>query len=400
MNIRSNEPFGLLKKSILYSYPSLHEDLSCEILIIGGGITGALMAHACIKNGFDTILIDKREIAHGSTSATTSMLQYEIDIPLHRLSRRIGKEGATASYEACRQSIGEIAALVKETGSACDFEYKQSLYFAGKKKDIGWLKTEYEHRKQAGFEVEWLEGISIKEQYGLVAEGGICSADGGSIDAFQFTHDILHYNHQKGLRIFDKTEVTKIRHLDGKVIAGMQTKASVSAKYIIYCTGYEAQDFLPEKIVNLKSTYAIVSEKITDLPAELHKTLFWNTDSPYLYLRSTAEGRILIGGEDEDFRNPLKRDGLLDRKREKLLHAVHRLLPDIHFIDDFAWCGTFGETKDGLPYIGTHQKFPNSYFCLGFGGNGITFSVMGANMIVNKIKGKAELLSHFFRFGR
>ena len=400
MNIRSNEPYWLVKNGILQSYPSLRTDINCDVLIVGGGITGALMAHSAIQNGFNTILIDKREIANGSTSATTSMLQYEIDIPLYQLIKMIGEEGAVASYKACRDSIGRIRQVVEEIKSQCGFESKKSLYFAGKSKDLNWLKTEFETRKTKGFDVQWLDKSQIKKTYGLIAEGGILSADGASIDAFCFTHDLLQHNTQKGLQVFDKTELVKTKYKQDQVIVTTQTGASIVAKKIIYCTGYETQQMLPDKVVKLKSTYAIVSERMKELNKAVSDTLFWNTDSPYLYLRTTADNRILVGGEDEDFKNPLKRDALLNRKQEKLVKTFQKFLPEITFIEDFSWCGTFGETKDGLPYIGMHPKFPNSYFCLGFGGNGITFSTIGADMVTGMIKGETDLLSHFFRFGR
>ncbi|MFN7100263.1 MAG: FAD-dependent oxidoreductase, partial [Flavobacterium sp.] len=76
MKLKSSEPFWLVKNGILHSYPSLQENISTDILVVGGGITGSLIAHQCIEDGHKTVLIDRREIGHGSTSATTSMLQY------------------------------------------------------------------------------------------------------------------------------------------------------------------------------------------------------------------------------------------------------------------------------------------------------------------------------------
>ncbi len=72
MNIRSNEPFWLVKNGLLYTYPSLRENITCDILVVGSGITGALMAHPFTERGYQTVVIDKREIANGSSSATTS----------------------------------------------------------------------------------------------------------------------------------------------------------------------------------------------------------------------------------------------------------------------------------------------------------------------------------------
>jgi glycine/D-amino acid oxidase-like deaminating enzyme len=400
MDIRSNEPFWLVKNGIKHAYPSLRDNLDCDVLIVGGGITGALMAHAAIKKGHRTVLIDKREIAYGSTSATTSMLQYEIDTPLYKLKELIGEQGAIASYMACRDAIYKLESLVEEIKSECGFEKKTSVYFAGKKKDMQWLQREYEARKQAGFSVRWMDRKELGSAYGLVAEGGILSADGGSVDAFCLTHDLLHFNSERGLKVFDKTELKKVKYEKEGIKALAHTGAEINAKKIIYCTGYETQSMLPDKVVNLKSTYAMISEREDKHPEICEKTLFWNTDSPYLYLRTTEDGRLLVGGEDENFKNAIKRDLLLNRKKDKLIKTLKKYLPEITFIEDFCWCGTFGETKDGLPYIGAHPKFPHSYFLLGFGGNGITFSVRGADMIADMMEGTPDLLSHYFRFGR
>ncbi|WP_316816647.1 FAD-dependent oxidoreductase [Pedobacter nyackensis] len=400
MDVRSNEPFWLVKNGMKHSYPSLRENLDVDILIVGAGITGALMAHAAIKKGYRTLLIDKREVANGSTSATTSMLQYEIDVPLYKLKQLIGEQGAIASYMACRDAIYKLEDLVGEIKSTCGFEKKESVYFAGNSKDVKWLKVEYEARLVAGFDVKWLNREELGAIYGIIGEGGILSEDGGSVDAFCLTHDLLHYNVDRGLSVFDKTELKKVKYEKNGIRALMHTGAEVTAKKIIYCTGYETQGMLPDKIVNLKSTYAMISEREDKHPAICEKTLFWNTDDPYLYMRTTADGRLLVGGEDVDFKNATRRDLLLGKKKDKLVKTLRKYLPDIAFIEDFCWCGTFGETEDGLPYIGTHPKFPNSYFLLGFGGNGITFSVIGADMIIGMMEGSSDLLSHYFRFRR
>ena len=128
--------------------------------------------------------------------------------------------------------------------------------------------------------------------------------------------------------------------------------------------------------------------------------LIWNTSDPYLYMRTTDDHRMLIGGEDEEFSNPRKRDEMLHKKATKLTQAFHKNFPDFKFKEDFAWAGTFGATKDGLPYIGVHKDFKNAYFVLGFGGNGITFSVTGMQMVADWLHQKKNPLSKYFAFGR
>lgn len=401
MDLKSNEPFWLLKNGLVASYPSLKSDEECDVLIIGGGITGSLIAHQMIKDGYRTILIDKREICNGSTSATTSMLQYEIDVPLSDLIQKVGEKGAVRSYRACSDAIDTIEKLSAKIKSDAGFKRKKSLYFASRKSDVSWLKDECKVRKIAGFKVKWLKPEEILEQYGFdKTYGGILSDQGASIDAFKFAHELFKLNIKKGLKIFDKTEMKSVDYHKGYNLVSTADGYTIKTKKIIYCVGYESKSLIKENFVDLKSTYAIVSEIDKTKFKNITDTLVWNTDKPYMYMRTTDDGRLLIGGGDEDFYDAGKRDALLNKKEKEILKVLKKIKPDYKFYTDFVWAGTFGETKDGLPYIGEHQNFKNSYFVLGFGGNGITFSVTGMEMASLFMKNKKHPLSRYFKFNR
>jgi glycine/D-amino acid oxidase-like deaminating enzyme len=401
MKLKSSEPFWLVKNGIINSYPSVRENLETEILIVGGGITGSLIAHQCIADGYKTILIDRREIGNGSTSATTSMLQYEIDVPLYQLIDLIGEEAAVESYWACYKSIDDLGKIVKQIKSDCGFKKKESLYFASYKKDVSGLKKEFEARKKIGLPVKWLEPEEIDKKFQLKnSYGGILSQQGGSLDAFKLTHDILAYNHKKGLRIFDKTDIKKTTYKPNGVTVITEYGTTIKAKKIIYCNGFESTEIIKDKFVKLLSTYAIVGERFEDDQSYLNETLFWNTAKPYNYMRTTDDNRLLIGGEDEDFVNAEKRDELLNQKSDKLTKYLKKILPNYDFRMDFVWAGTFAETKDGLPYIGKHPNFESAYFVLGFGGNGITFSVIGMSLASEMLKNRKHPLQEYFRFRR
>jgi len=117
----------------------------------------------------------------------------------------------------------------------------------------------------------------------------------------------------------------------------------IKAKKIIYCIGYESKTLIKEDFVQLKSTFAVVSERDEPNLAKFRDTLFWNTDEPYLYMRTTADGRLLIGGGDEDFQNPQKRDQIIGKKEKEILRNLKKVLPEHQFFTDFTWAGTFGE---------------------------------------------------------
>lgn len=401
MNLTSNEPFWLVKNGLLNSYPSLREDLSTDILIVGSGITGSLIAHQCVSDGYKTVLVDKREIANGSSSATTSMLQYEVDTPLWELIEMIDEEGAVASYRACYDSIDILERLVKKVKSECGFKKKNSLLYAKYKKDVPDLKKEHETRLKHGFRGEWLEAEDILERFDVTgSHGGILTFQGGSIDAFRLAHDLLFFHHQKGLEVYDRTKITEVKYGRKGIRATTEYGNTIRATKIIYCNGFESTEIIPEKFVDLLSSYAIVSEPFTEKPAKLSETLIWDTGEPYIYMRTTDDHRILLGGEDDEFQNAQKRDRSITKRKKRLEQIFQKLFPGIDFRTDFAWAGTFGETKDGLPYIGEHPDFPGAYFVLGMGGNGITFSVIGMEMVSEFLKGKEHRLSKWWKFGR
>ena len=183
----------------------------------------------------------------------------------------------------------------------------------------------------------------------------------------------------------------------------MQTNrnASIQAAKVVFATGYETQHYLKQKMATLHSTFALVSEPTPIAIAIKDAYLLWETARPYFYLRATADNRLILGGGDEPFRNPQKRDRLIAKKSKQLLKLFTLFYPDFPQPEiAFAWAGTFGETKDGLAYIGESPELPNSYFALGYGGNGITYSMIAARIILDLYMGKANPDAHLFRFCR
>ena len=107
-----------------------------------------------------------------------------------------------------------------------------------------------------------------------------------------------------------------------------------------------------------------------------------------------------MGGGDRDFKNAKRRDALLPKKEKELTKSFKKCFPEIDFIADYSWAGTFGETKDGLPYFGKPKPEDNEHYILGFGGNGITFSVMGMEAVVHSINKTPHPYLEYYKFDR
>jgi glycine/D-amino acid oxidase-like deaminating enzyme len=400
MDLRSDYPYSLLRKGIIRSYPSLDHNTNTGIAIMGGGISGALTAWYLAESGFDALLVDRRHIGMGSTAASTSLLQYEIDIPLYELINKVGEKNAVRSYLLCREAINTLGTIANKLKTKDIFKRKPSFQFASHSKDKKPLEKEFLLRQKAGFSLSWLEKKDVVEKYGFSKPAGILSEDGAETDAYQLTHALLEKSIANGLKVYDHTEIIKISHHKKGVELLTADNKKIKARKLVIACGYESQQYIAKKVQELNSTYAIISEPHDQKECWYKNSLIWETQSPYLYLRTTSDNRIVVGGKDIPFSNPFIRDTLLNSKAKALEQSFKKLFPSIPFRTDFKWTGSFASTKDGLPYIGSISQRPHTYFSLGFGGNGITFSVIGAQIICDILKGKKNENEELFLFNR
>ena len=399
MNLKAGYPFSLIRNGLVAEYPKLGKNLNTEVAVLGGGISGALTAWHLTQQNIPTVVIDARSIGLGSTCASTSLLQYEIDTRLFELIEKIGEKDAVRAYWLCNKAIKSLMRIADKIGFK-DIAFTQSLYYAAAKKHVIDLQKEFTARKRHGFEVRYLNGANVVRTAGIQSPAAILSDSAAKTDAYLFTHHLHQHAIKKGLQVYDRSPVKKIKHKRTGVELITENGSCIKAKKLVYATGYEVVEQIDKPIVQLQSTYAVVSEPLSmKKPFWKGDMLLWNTADPYLYMR-THDNRIIVGGRDEKFYSPHKRDALIAEKTKKLVKDFNKVFPGINFIPEFSWTGTFGSTKDGLPFIGPYKKLPNSYFALGFGGNGITFSLIAAEIITDLVKGKKNKDARLFSFDR
>ena len=399
MDLHSGLPYWIVRNSLLDYFHPLEDDLSTDIVIVGSGITGALMAHEFCRAGIECCVIDKRSIATGSSAASTALLQYEIDVPLCRMAKIISEENAATAYHACLQSISDIKKVLKETGVDAGFEQLSSIFYASSSADNKLLEQEYEIRQKHELPVNLLKKQEIRKRYKVKVPGNaLVNETSAQMDAYRAATGLLTYHmKENGLKVFTHTNIKKCTETSDGCIMITDKGNKIKCGYLIVATGFEAGQFLPQKIMDLTSTYALISHPVAPEYLWPEHCLIWETADPYLYIRTTDGNRIIVGGEDEKFSDP---DSLLRKKIRILERKVRKLFPDIPFKTEMAWCGTFSSTKDGLPFIGNWPGKERIFFDLGYGGNGITFSMIGAQIICHKLQDIKDERSHVFGYDR
>lgn len=397
MDLKSGYPFWAVKNGLMQTYPPLQQSLRCDVAVIGAGITGALIAHELAAHGHDVIVLDRRDVAWGSTAASTALLQYEIDTHLVELVRRYGRDDAVLAYRSCVEAVDGLAALARSVGGT-GFSRMKSLYWASTLRDGVALHDEYEARRQAGFDVRWLSPQAVAARYGLRSGGAILNRPAARFDPYRMTHRLLR---PLAGRVYDHSGVERVS-AGARSVELSTAHGSVRASHVVVAAGYESQRWLTQRVARNRSSYAFVSDTL--LPQQLgplRDTLFWETARPYSYLRSTADGRVLVGGEDDAIDIPARRDRRVPRKACALLRKATLMFPHIPLYPAFSWAGTFAETRDGLPYFGAHAQYgPRVLFAMAYGGNGIVYSQLGAALLRASVEGRAHPLQALFGFGR
>jgi glycine/D-amino acid oxidase-like deaminating enzyme len=351
-----------------------------DVVIIGGGVSGALASVQIIKNGGSVLLVDRRAPGHGSTSASTALIQWEIDEPLISLSKKVGMKNAISSYKAAEVAVRKLAKLIKSLDIDCDMKKRPTLLLAGTSMGEKQLRAEVKLRQSNKLPSIFLTQEVLEKRFGFLRDGAIYSTGSLELDPVKLTKGLLKAAQSSGVEIVSPVDVTHISSTKDGVFLTLDEHTVIAASKLVVATGYESLPQLANSKHELNSTWALATKPLKHNHAWPQSVLVWEASDPYLYFRTTADQRIVVGGEDESFQNPLRRDAKIEAKSRKILMKLQKILGRQDLEIDFKWAGTFATTPTGLPVIGPVPDMPNVFAILGAGGNGITFSMIASDL--------------------
>lgn len=368
-------------------YPSLEEDLACEVLVVGAGEAGALISHALHHQGIDTVLIDKRRVGGGTSSASTGLLQFESDKSLTDCIRQFGEHKGVRFYQLSSQALQSLGKTIAALEDDTEFETCGSLCFASDAKDAGTLETEYKTLLKYGFRAELWKEADIAERYSFRKPAGLFTPDNGQVNPYKLAHALVKSCRRKGMRVYEHTGMEAFRHDGNGPSVVTDGGRQIKARKIVFACGYEAEEVRPNPSAVLSSTYVAVTQPLqAEFDGWFGRSLIWETARPYVYMRTTADRRIICGGLDEHIADAGDRDQQLGQKTAQLLGRICELFPQYEDIRaDYAWTSFFMRTRDGLPRFGEQDGFPDCFFLSGYGGNGSVLAAMGAEVVYDLI---------------
>lgn len=380
------------KTKIQQIYPYLTKDLSCDVIVIGGGISGALTSYFLAKSGVNVVVVEKNIIGYGSTLLAPATLEYQSDMDMYKLEKMKGKKQANRIYRLSLEAIDLIENIDNEFERSTGFKRQDAIYFTNKFMQKSNMMKEFQARKEAGFDSALLDSHTV-----LNISSAILTKNASAIvNPYMFTQGLFEYLATfNNVRIFENTSVDTVKPMYDSVECRTNNGFKIIGSSAIFTSGIETLKHLNLSNIDLYKTFTLVTKPLIDKEYLKDRNInFTARDSmdPYHYIRFDNNGRIIFSGENtkmsEKFMDKKFFLNLSNDKYKKLLSNMNKLF---HSVDElpveYKYSSTFVNTKDNLPIIDEMPNMPNCFCNLGFGTNGIIYSAMGANMLKNAIHG-------------
>jgi glycine/D-amino acid oxidase-like deaminating enzyme len=389
--------WGLYKRPVITG-SRLRRSTRADVVIVGAGISGALIAHALTEVGIRPLIIDRRRRALlGSTAASTALLQFELDTPLTALGASIGRSNAAKVWTASAGAVNDLRTVTHRLGIRAQMCTRPSLYLAGDRLNASGLRREAVARQKIGLPSEFLDAHTLRKHFDIERPAALLSHGNAEANPIQLAAGFLNAAIKSGARLYAPHEIVELHC--SKRCSTLRTAdgLDISARHVILSTGYELAKIVPPGDSEVISTWALATRP---QPQALwpQRALIWEASEPYLYARTTPDGRVICGGQDAQFSDSAKRDALIPAKTKQIELQLGRLFPHIDPRADVRWAGSFGASSNGMPTIGEIPGYPRCYAVMGFGGNGITFSMLAANLLKAAITGRNDPQSRLFGF--
>jgi glycine/D-amino acid oxidase-like deaminating enzyme len=351
-----------------------------DVAIIGAGVMGAMVAERLASDGRRVAMFDRRPPAHGSTAASTALVMWSADVPLIHLAERWGPDEAARRWRRTYAAVRALAERIDALGIDCARIDRPELYLAGTLLDEAALRAEGAARRAADLPSDYIDGGAVAARFGIAPRAALLSGGSYEVDPVRLTLAMIDRARANGATISFPADVIGIDRSDSVVTLRLTDGVTVTAAAVIIAGGYErARWFLPADFT-VGSSYAIASPAgIAPLWGE--NAMIWEASDPYLYARTSADGRIIAGGEDEDFDDAHQRDALIGTKAGTIQAKLAAMIAEPDVAVECAWAAAFGASPDGLPAIGQVDDDPRIWLASGFGGNGVTFAALGAEII-------------------
>ncbi len=362
-------------------YPKLEGDITADVVIIGGGITGIWSAYMLARAGKSVVVLEKRpQILENTTFFTAAFITQDIDTDFSTLKEIFGFEKAKLVWQSGRDAIELIAKTIKEENIDCEFKRVPIFTYAKNEKEFEELEEEYKEIKNAGFEAKlYTKGVKKDIDLGFDHAGVLEVPDQAMYHPLKFGHALAKLAEGAGAKIFIDSKVLELEELTAKTESG-----TVTGKDIVIAT---YRPITNEGTHFKKGMYDSYILELEIRKGVIPEGMYMDSRNPYHYFRIDdyeSHSRMIVGGEDH------RRELALPIAKEKSFSAleeyVKTVIPGTDYKITERWSSGVLEPSDGLALMGMIE--PHVFVATAFSGTGMTYAPISAMIIRDLVLGR------------
>lgn len=370
------------------AYPYLCRDISCDTLIIGGGINGAIANHY-LSQTHDVVLVERSRIGYGCTSCATALLEYQLDDFASALSSTMSDDDIVACYRLGLHAIDEIERFIHTHGNHCHFYRRPTLIYSQDDKYASDIRDECAFRIQHGFQCEYIDRAH-NPFYFDIACGLYCERGGAEVDPYFFTQQLIQCSANQS-HIYENTEISNISRSDNGYTCTTRYGNIITCRNVVLATGFDFEH-IDTDLCTRYISYSIVTQPLPEL-MWYRRALLQDCLDPYHYMRTLPDGRIIFGGEDTPMSDTIDAKKA-DKQYAKLLSQLQALFPDTDIVAEYKFCGAFGTTDNNMGIIGRYDD--GVYYFISCGANGIINAMRGVHTLQHLLDGQSDEYADIF----
>jgi len=371
-------------------FAKLNADERCDVVVVGGGITGLTAAYLLASAGKSVVLLERGRCALTDTGHTSAHLSMVTDARLSEFVSRFGRTHAQAVWDAGLAAIAQVDEIVRAHQIDAEMAWVEGYLHvpaddtsASQAKD---LEDDAALASDLGFDAEFVGTVPLMGQPGIRFDGQ------ARIHPRKYLAGVAKAILASGGRIHEHSEASEFCADPLSVTANGHT---VTCADIVIAThnplvgvGGTTSATLFQTKLALYTSYVIAGRVPKGVVPD---ALWWDTAEAYHYLRVAPQARhdvLIYGGEDHKTGQAPDTDACYARLEQRL----QALVPQVELTH--RWSGQVIETPDGLPYIG--RSADHQYSATGYAGNGLTFGTLAAMMITDAILGRTNPWADLF----
>lgn len=352
--------------------PQLAGDMETEAAIIGGGLTGVLLAYRLRERGIACCVLEADAVGSGTTGGSTGKVTAQHGLIYAKLLSEFGRTKAKEYAQCNAAAVEEYAYLVEKEGIACDFTRCSAYVYS--RDGMAALRDEAEAARRLGLNAVLSEVTKLP----FPVDGALCFPDQARFDPLAFARGLAKRAEEMGAAIFEQTRVTGVENM-----CVLTAEGTVQAKHVVFACHYPIINIPGYYFLRMSQqrSFAIALRGAPPLSGayidaqqgalSFRGARFQNADALILAAYDVRSGKNTAGG-----------------KYRELLSIARKFYPECELIAQ--WSAQDCRTADEVPYIGRYSaETPNWYVATGFNKWGITNAMVAAARIAAMIAGEA-----------